>query len=66
MCLVFVSLFYEDIGIQNLISYNYICMNNLYYYTYSYMNIKYKNYYNCKFFYHKKILSNKKKSYNLT
>ena len=30
---------------------------------YSYMNIKYKYYYNCKYFYHEKILSNKKKSY---
>ena len=26
------------------------------------MNIKYKYYYNCKYFYHEKILSNKKKS----
>ena len=27
------STFYVDIEIQNLISYNYICLNDLYYYT---------------------------------
>ena len=30
------------------------------------MNIKYKYYYNCKYFHQEKILSNKKKSYNLS
>ena len=33
---------------------------------YSYMNIKYNYYYNCKYLYKDRVLSNKKKSYNFT